>query len=68
MNDHLIPEVLAPAGDEERLEYALQYGADAVYLSGEAFGMRMACANFDRDALGRAVKKTHDAGKKLYVT
>ncbi len=68
MNEQLIPEVLVPAGDEERLEYALQYGADAVYLSGEAFGMRMACANFDREALIRAVEKTHKVGKKLYVT
>ena len=68
MNSQLIPEVLVPAGDEERLEYALQYGADAVYLSGEAFGMRMACANFDREALTRAVEKTHKAGKKIYVT
>lgn len=68
MNNQLIPEVLAPAGDEERLEYALQYGADAVYLSGQAFGMRMACANFDREALIRAVEKTHAVGKKLYVT
>ena len=64
----IIPEVLSPAGDEERLDYALRYGADAVYLSGEQFGMRAACSNFDRDALARAVEKTHAAGKKLYVT
>ena len=65
---HLIPEVLAPAGDEERLIAALRFGADAVYLSGQSFGMRMACANFDYDALERAVKLTHEMGKKLYVT
>lgn len=64
----LIPEVLSPAGDEDRLEAALRFGADAVYISGQAFGMRAACANFDRDALRRAVEKTHAAGKKLYVT
>lgn len=64
----IIPEVLSPAGDEERLDYALRYGADAVYLSGEQFGMRAACSNFDRDALARAVEKTHAAEKKLYVT
>lgn len=63
-----IPEVLAPAGDEDRLEAALRFGADAVYISGQAFGMRAACANFDQDALRRAVEKTHAAGKKLYVT
>ncbi|MBQ8683341.1 MAG: U32 family peptidase [Clostridia bacterium] len=64
----IIPEVLSPAGDEERLEAALQFGADAVYVSGQAYGMRAACANFDRDGLKRAVEKTHTAGKKLYVT
>ena len=51
MSSNLIPEVLAPAGDEERLIAALRFGADAVYVSGQSFGMRMACANFDRDAL-----------------
>ena len=63
-----IPEVLAPAGDEERLIAALRFGADAVYVSGQSFGMRMACANFDYDALECAVKLTHEMGKKLYVT
>ena len=66
--EHIIPEVLSPAGDEERLDAALRFGADAVYLSGQSFGMRAACANFDRDALRRAVTKTHALGKKLYVT
>ena len=64
----LIPEVLAPAGDEERLIAALRFGADAVYVSGQSFGMRMACANFNYEALERAVKLTHEMGKKLYVT
>ena len=65
MNENLIPEVLSPAGDEERLIAALRFGADAVYVSGQAFGMRMACANFDYEALERAVKMTHAMGKKL---
>ena len=65
---NLIPEVLSPAGDEERLIAALRFGADAVYVSGQSFGMRMACANFDYEALERAVKLTHGMGKKLYVT
>ena len=64
----IIPEVLSPAGDEERLTAALRFGADAVYISGKSFGMRAACANFDRDGLLRAVKLTHAAGKKIYVT
>lgn len=45
MNDRL--EILAPAGDRERLEAALLFGADAVYLAGKAYGMRSAPANFD---------------------
>ena len=64
----IIPEVLSPAGDEERLEAALRFGADAVYLSGKAYGMRAACANFDLGGLQRAVETVHKAGKKLYVT
>ncbi|MBQ9860399.1 MAG: U32 family peptidase [Clostridia bacterium] len=64
----MIPEVLSPAGDMERLEAALRFGADAVYLSGIDFGMRAACANFDREALAEAAKKTHNCGKKMYVT
>ncbi len=67
MTTHIVPEVLSPAGDEQRLEAALQFGADAVYISGQSFGMRMGCANFDRDAMRRAVEKTHAMGKKLYV-
>lgn len=61
-------EVLSPAGDMERLEYALQYGADAVYVSGQQYGMRAACANFSREDLILAVEKVHNLGKKIYVT
>lgn len=68
MNNCIIPEVLSPAGDEERLVAALRFGADAVYVSGTSFGMRAACANFDKEGLRRAVELTHTAGKKLYVT
>ncbi len=68
MNQSLIPEVLSPAGDMERLDAALNFGADAVYLAGEKFGMRAASANFSYDELAVAVKKTHALGKKLYVT
>ncbi len=68
MQKPLIPEVLAPAGDMERLEAALTFGADAVYLSGTKFGMRAASANFTREQLADAVAKTHAHGKKLYIT
>lgn len=61
-------ELLSPAGDKDRLDAALLYGADAVYLAGTAFGMRTACKNFDIDGLRTAVKQVHDAGKHVYVT
>ena len=62
------PEVLAPAGDLERLEAALLYGADAVYLAGKAYGMRSASRNFDEDGLADAVRLAHERGRKVYVT
>ena len=61
-------ELVSPAGDWERLEMALCYGADAVYLAGKAYGMRAAAANFDDDSLRRAVLLAHSLGKKVYVT
>ena len=61
-------ELLSPAGDFERLEMALCYGADAVYLAGREFGMRAAAANFDDESLRRAVSLAHRLGKKVYVT
>lgn len=61
-------ELLSPAGDSDRLEAALQYGADAVYLAGTMFGMRTACKNFDTDALCAAVSRAHALGKRVYVT
>ena len=61
-------ELLSPAGDFERLEMALCYGADAVYLAGREFGMRAAAANFDDESLRRAVSLAHRLGKKIYVT
>lgn len=62
------PELLAPAGDRERLNAALQYGADAVYLAGPAFGMRTAPANFSQPELRVAVSDAHRRGVKVYVT
>ena len=54
------PEILAPAGDRERLDAALLYGADAVYLAGTRFGMRRAPANFTEDELREAAKHGAD--------
>ena len=61
------PEVLAPAGNPESLEYALRYGADAVYIAGRRFGMRSGAANFTDSQLADAAEKAHAAGAKLYV-
>ncbi len=62
------PEIVAPAGSPEKLEYAVAYGADAVYLGGTSFGLRTAAASFDREALSRAVDFAHRRGAKVYVT
>ena len=65
---HDKPELLAPAGDMERLEMALCYGADAVYLAGSEFGMRSSAGNFDAAALSAAVALAHGQGVRVYVT
>ena len=62
------PEVLSPAGDFEKLEAALRFGADAVYLAGKSFGMRVASDNFSVDELKRAAELVHSRGKKIYLT
>ncbi|GHU80623.1 peptidase U32 [Clostridia bacterium] len=63
-----IPELLAPAGDFERLEAAVLYGADAVYLGGKMFGMRASPRNFGPEELKAAVELCHGRGVKLYLT
>ena len=62
------PELLAPAGDMERLRAAVDYGADAVYLGGKNFGMRSAPANFSCQELEEGVALCHRRGVKVYVT
>lgn len=61
-------ELLAPAGDMEKLETALDFGADAIYLAGDRFGLRTASKNFGTEELTRAVKKTHERGKEIHIT
>ncbi len=61
-------ELLAPAGNLEKLEVVLHYGADAVYLGGKEFSLRNFAANFTIDEMRDAVKIVHDRGKKVYVT
>ncbi|MBQ5904411.1 MAG: U32 family peptidase, partial [Clostridia bacterium] len=62
------PELLAPAGDMERLMAAVKYGADAVYLGGTTFGMRAAPQNFSDEELKIAVDYCHERGVKVYLT
>lgn len=61
-------ELLSPAGDMQRLKYALAYGADAVYLAGQQFGMRSGPSNFTFEELKAACDLAHEKGKKIYLT
>lgn len=62
------PELLLPAGDPECLKTALRYGADAVYIGGEAFGLRAKAENFNREQMAEGIRLVHDHEKKVYVT
>jgi len=68
MADRIKPELLAPAGDTERLKMALHYGADAVYLAGTQYGMRAAAGNFNDEELKEAVKLAHGHGTAVHLT
>lgn len=61
-------ELLAPAGDMNKLKTALYFGADAVYVGGKAFSLRALAGNFNEEELKEAVLYTHERGKKIYVT
>ena len=62
------PELLAPAGDLERLKVALNYGADAVYFGGTMFGLRANAINFTLDDIKEGTNYAHKLNKKVYVT
>ena len=62
------PELLAPAGDLERLKWAIRYGADAVYIGGSLYSLRANATNFTLEEIKQAVEYTHKHGKKIYVT
>ncbi len=64
----VIPELLAPAGNFEKLVTAVHYGADAVYLGGKDFSLRAKAGNFNADGMLKAVKYAHAHGVKVYVT
>lgn len=63
-----LPELLAPAGGMPQLETAIRFGADAVYVGMQRYGLRASASNFDREMLKKAVDHCHAAGKKIYVT
>lgn len=62
------PELLAPGGSLEKLKIAIDYGADAVYIGGEAFSLRVAAENFSLADIKEGLKYAHDRGKKVYLT
>ncbi|MDR1538606.1 MAG: U32 family peptidase [Clostridiales bacterium] len=61
------PELLAPAGDFEKLQFAIAYGADAVYLGAKRYSLRAMAKNFDEETLRKAVRYAHNAGCKVYA-
>ncbi|MGI6731274.1 MAG: peptidase U32 family protein [Anaerovoracaceae bacterium] len=61
-------ELLAPAGDLEKLKIAIDYGADAVYFGGEMFGLRAGAKNFSIKDIYEGVSYAHDRNKKIYMT
>ena len=62
------PELLAPAGDLEKLKIAVLYGADAVYIGGETYGLRAKAKNFDIETMKEGIAFAHAHGVKVYVT
>jgi len=67
MSPMKLPEILAPAGNLEKLKVAINYGANAVYLGGQKFGLRTAADNFTLDELKEGVEYAHSHDAKVYV-
>ncbi|KXS42503.1 MAG: putative protease, partial [Candidatus Frackibacter sp. T328-2] len=63
-----VPELLAPAGNLEKLKIAVLYGADAVYVGGKSFSLREAANNFSLEELKEGLNFAHSRGVKVYVT
>ena len=68
MKDRRIPELLVPAGSLENLKVAVRYGADAVYIGGDAFGLRAKARNFSPEEMREGIAFAHENGKKVYIT
>lgn len=66
-NKIILPELLCPAGDLTRLKTAVDFGADAVYIAGEEFGMRTAASNFGEEDMREGIKYAHDRGVKVHI-
>ncbi len=62
------PELLAPGGSLEKLKTAIMYGADAVYIGGEAFSLRVAAENFSLEDMAEGIRFAHEREKKVYLT
>ena len=62
------PEILSPAGNPQKLRFAVDYGADAVYCALEKFGMRRAADNFTAEEMASAIDYAHSKGRKVYLT
>jgi len=62
------PELLAPAGSLEKLKIAIRYGADAVFIGGQEFGLRSNATNFSLDEIREAIEFARDYGAKIYIT
>mgnify|MGYP000826362273 FL=1 len=62
------PEILAPASSLEVLKTAIQYGADAVYIGGEAYGLRAKAKNFSMEDMKEGVQFAHEHGARVHVT
>ena len=67
-NDIKKVELLMPAGDKNTFDVALRYGADAIYIGGEAFSLRAKAKNFSFDDMDVCIKKAHSNQKKVYIT
>ena len=68
MDRSRIPELLVPAGSLETLKVAVRYGADAIYIGGEAFSLRAKAKNFSIEEMKEGISFAHSHNKKVYVT
>ena len=67
MNSTQKPELLAPAGTLEKLKFAVQYGADAVYIAGKQYGLRAFAGNFDKEEMAEGIQFAHERNVKVIL-